>query len=100
MSTAMDVPDDGFDFAKHGSDAVEKYRGTHTNYIGRGRARFLAGDAGGARADLTKAEEMYPFDPVIERLKLQIDEGTPSAPASAFRAPPKKPLAKGTMTFR
>lgn len=27
MSTAMDVPDDGFDFAKHGSDAVEKYRG-------------------------------------------------------------------------
>lgn len=74
---------------------IESHPGTHTNYIGRARARFLAGDAEGARADLTKAEEMYPFDPVIERLKLQIREATPSAPASAFRTPAQEAASQG-----
>lgn len=47
----------------------------HTNYIGRARAKFLAGDAEGALLDLSKAEELHPFDAVIERLRLEFGGG-------------------------
>ena len=50
---------------------IGKLPGVHTYYIGRARARFLAGDADGAMQDLSRAEKLYPFDPVIERLRLQ-----------------------------
>ncbi len=57
----------------------------HTLYIQRARARFLAGDATGALADLDEAEARCSTDPSIARLRTDIKEGKrppPLAPTS------------------
>ena len=68
---------------------IDAHPATHTNYLGRARARFLAGDPSGALADLDTAEGMYPYDPVIERLRLQISEGS-ALPAVAHPLTPAR----------
>jgi ppGpp synthetase/RelA/SpoT-type nucleotidyltranferase len=52
----------------------------HTNFLGRARARFLAGDSAGALVDLGEAWKLFPSDPQISRLRAQIEEGTGVTP--------------------
>lgn len=53
-------------------EAIRRYPTTHTNYLGRAKARYLAGDIDGSLQDLKTAEAMYPADPVIAQLRTQI----------------------------
>jgi len=64
------------------TDAVRAYDqviavhpNVHTNYLGRARAKFLAGDTPGALGDLASAAAIFPDDPQIPRLREQIEEG-------------------------
>lgn len=47
----------------------------HTFYIGRAKARFLAGDQRGALEDLNRSEKLSPNDPTIASLRIQMSEG-------------------------
>ena len=49
--------------------------GSHTAYIGRARARYLAGDTKGALGDLAAAEKICPADAAIERVRTEIVTG-------------------------
>lgn len=55
---------------------IERHPYVYNNYIQRGKARFLAGDRAGALDDLRVAEDLYPYDPTIERVRQQIMDGT------------------------
>lgn len=59
---------------------IRQYPTVHTNYIGRARARFLAGDRPGALEDLAKAESMFSDDPAIEIVRRQVVAGDLPAP--------------------
>lgn len=77
-------------FGKY-SDAVVLYSKmialqpiSYTLYIGRAKARFLAGDRTGAIEDLTYAKSLNPGDPSSDTLRAQIEEGralTSTAPS-------------------
>lgn len=60
---------------------------SHSLFIGRARARYLAGDQDGALADLDVAERLQPNDPVIKRAREQITEGRWFPVAVASRVP-------------
>lgn len=66
----------------HYAKAVEAYDeilrdhpGVHTNYVGRAKARFLAGDREGSLADLEKAQTLEPDDPEIQKLRANFIAG-------------------------
>jgi tetratricopeptide (TPR) repeat protein len=66
----------------HYAKAVEAYDeilrdhpGVHTNYVGRAKARFLAGDREGALADLEKAQILKPDNPEIQKLRANFIAG-------------------------
>lgn len=61
---------------------ILSHPGVYSNFIGRARARFLAGDRTGALDDLETAENLYPYDPIIERMRQQVLEG--SAPSTSL----------------
>lgn len=62
-------------------EIIKQYPNVHTNYIGRARARYLAGDRAGALKDLDLAATLYPEDEAIEALRDQITSGNaPTAP--------------------
>lgn len=54
------------------TEIIRRYPSTHTNYIGRARAYYLAGNKEAALADLAKAETMHAEDPAINDLRRQI----------------------------
>jgi tetratricopeptide (TPR) repeat protein len=54
----------------------------HTLYVQRARARYLAGDAEGALADLAVAQEKCPTDPTVARLQQHVRAGTALPPPS------------------
>lgn len=54
----------------------------HTLYVQRARARYLAGDAEGALADLAVAAEKRPTDPTVLRLQEDVRAGRALPPAS------------------
>jgi ppGpp synthetase/RelA/SpoT-type nucleotidyltranferase len=64
---------------------IERYPKVHTNYLGRARARFLAGDTPGALSDLSIASDLFPDDPQIIRLRAQI-EGVATTPEEKVTA--------------
>jgi tetratricopeptide (TPR) repeat protein len=47
----------------------------HSLYIGRAKAKYLAGDKDAALEDLDLAEQLQPADPVVKRARQQIMEG-------------------------
>src|SRR6266404_4286306 len=51
---------------------IRDYPNVHTNYIGRAKAKYLAGDLAGALVDLKTARKIFSDDPVIDRLEEQI----------------------------
>lgn len=57
------------------NNLIENYPTIHTNYIGRARARYLAGDVSGALKDLEHAELLFQSDPTIQDLRKQILDG-------------------------
>jgi len=54
---------------------IRDYPIVHTNYIGRAKAKYLAGDTAGALVDLKTARKLFPSDPVIDRLEAEITTG-------------------------
>ncbi len=54
---------------------IRDYPNVHTNYIGRAKAKYLAGDLAGALVDLKTARKIFSDDPVIDRLEEQITGG-------------------------
>jgi tetratricopeptide (TPR) repeat protein len=54
---------------------IHRYPGVHTNFIGRAKARYLAGDPAGALEDLDTARGMFPSDAAIASLEEQIRAG-------------------------
>jgi tetratricopeptide (TPR) repeat protein len=64
-------------------ESIRRYPTVHTNYLGRAKARYLAGDIDGALLDLTTAESMYPADPVIAQLRAQISAKGPVTVSAA-----------------
>ncbi|MDX6406241.1 MAG: pyrophosphokinae [Blastocatellia bacterium] len=68
-------------------DIIRGYPGVHSNYVGRAKARYLAGDSVGALADLKTARGIFADDPLIDKLEEQITGGeavTASVPSTAF----------------
>lgn len=59
---------------------LDAHPGSYTLYIGRSRAKFLAGDRSGAISDLDHAENLNPNDESIASLRAQIEEGIVFAP--------------------
>ncbi|MEQ1887405.1 MAG: hypothetical protein ABL967_20260 [Bryobacteraceae bacterium] len=62
------------------SSLIEASPSSHSPYLARARARYLAGDASGAMADLKAAEEKCPTDPTIARMRAEIQAGRKVAP--------------------
>jgi len=60
----------------------------HTLYIGRARARYLAGDTAGALSDVKQAQELSPEDPAIARVKDQLERGQGMPSAGVADGPP------------
>ncbi len=56
-------------------EIISRYPRVHTNFIGRAKARYLAGDLKGALDDLKKAEEICATDPSIGALRAEISAG-------------------------
>lgn len=54
----------------------------HTLYLARARARYLADDRPGALADLEAAELLFPTDPVIPRMRDEINQGRQPSPVA------------------
>jgi ppGpp synthetase/RelA/SpoT-type nucleotidyltranferase len=54
----------------------------HTLYLGRAKARFLAGDREGALEDISKASELNPEDPAVSIARSQIESGNIPPPAT------------------
>jgi len=57
------------------SQLIDLHPTNHSLYIGRARAKYLAGDKNGALADLDLAEELLPGDSVVRRAREQIALG-------------------------
>jgi len=53
---------------------------SHSLYVARARARYLAGDTAGALKDLEMAENKFPADPTIARLRNDIKTGSKPFP--------------------
>jgi tetratricopeptide (TPR) repeat protein len=51
---------------------IRNYPSTHTNYLGRARAKYSARDLSGALEDLKIAETMQPSDSGIDRLRQEL----------------------------
>jgi len=73
----------------HYAKAVEAYNeilkqhpAVSTNYVGRAKARFLAGDKDGAFSDLDKACSLQPDDPAIEKLRTLLLAGEAPKPVT------------------
>jgi ppGpp synthetase/RelA/SpoT-type nucleotidyltranferase len=56
----------------------------HTLYLGRAKARFLAGDREGALQDISKASELNPEDPAVSIARSQIESGNVAHPATNY----------------
>jgi ppGpp synthetase/RelA/SpoT-type nucleotidyltranferase len=72
------------------TDMLREQPRMHTLYIGRARARFLAGDQRGALDDLALADQISADDPVVAALREQIREGRVRSPTSATEASAQK----------
>ncbi len=78
----------------HYAKAVEAYNEilkqhptAYSNYVGRAKARFLAGDKEGALADLDTAQAFKPDDPEIQQLRINFVAGeAPKAPSASTYA--------------
>ena len=57
------------------NDIIRGYPKVHSNYVGRAKARYLAGDTAGALDDLKTARSIFADDPIIDRLEEQITGG-------------------------
>jgi len=68
------------------SKMLELQPGSNTLYIGRARAKFLAGDRSGALTDLDEAAKLHPNDQTIESLRAQIEEGVVLGPNTTTEA--------------
>jgi ppGpp synthetase/RelA/SpoT-type nucleotidyltranferase len=86
---ATGVPGRARDFVAAGQydDAIELYSqmladkpSMHTLYIGRAKARFLAGDQRGALSDLQLAKNLEPTDLSVESVRRQFVDGRVSVP--------------------
>jgi tetratricopeptide (TPR) repeat protein len=56
-------------------DIIRRHPRVHTNYIGRAKARYLAGDSDGALEDLKTARSIFQDDPAINKLEQEIAGG-------------------------
>lgn len=65
---------------------IELQPGSYTLYIGRARARFLAGDRSGALSDLDVAANLHPGDPSLDSFRAQIEEGVLLGPTTTTEA--------------
>ncbi len=64
------------------SQRIEAQRNAHTLYLGRAKARFLAGDRDGALADIKAAKTLNSGDPAIVVLRNQIESGNMPSPVA------------------
>lgn len=65
---------------------IELQPGSYTLYIGRARAKFLAGDRSGALSDLDIAVNLHPGDPSLDAFRAQIEEGVLLGPTTTTEA--------------
>ncbi len=66
------------------SSLIDMSPDSHSPYLARARARYLAGDVAGALADLKAAEERCPTDQTIARMRTEIQAGRKLAPVSTM----------------
>lgn len=57
------------------SRMIDLQPSSHTLYLGRAKARFLAGDRTGALEDLSRAKSLKPGDSQSDSIRSQIEEG-------------------------
>jgi ppGpp synthetase/RelA/SpoT-type nucleotidyltranferase len=57
------------------SARITQQPSAHTLYLGRAKARFLAGDREAALEDISKASELNPEDPAVSIARSQIESG-------------------------
>jgi len=79
------------------SSLIETSPDSHSLYLQRARARYIAGDSGGALEDLKTAEEKYPADSTIIRLREEIQAGRklPRIAVVPAQAPWKQLVERG-----
>ena len=65
------------------SQRIEAEPEAHTLYLGRAKARFLAGDHAGALEDIETAKTLNPNDAAIALLRNQIESGNMPSPVAA-----------------
>jgi tetratricopeptide (TPR) repeat protein len=77
---------------------IERNPRMHTNYLGRARALFLAGNREAALDDIDRAWHLCPEDPQVLRLREQIDEGNALSPNQQSAA--KAEISQGNQRLR